>query len=85
MKMDRALCIAMSLVFAFARAGEAAVEQPLPGDVRILVDVSGSMKQSDPANGRASALRLIAHILFSAARPGIGSLLTNEQTGIWLL
>ncbi len=40
-------------------------------DVRILVDVSGSMKQNDPANLRVPALQLIAGLLPAGTEAGI--------------
>ena len=40
-------------------------------DVRILIDVSGSMKQNDPQNLRAPALRLLSGLLPLGARAGI--------------
>ena len=40
-------------------------------DMRILVDVSGSMKQSDPANLRVPALRLLGDLMPSGSRVGI--------------
>jgi len=41
-------------------------------DVRILIDVSGSMKKNDPKNLRSPALRLI-----------VGLLPENSQSGVW--
>ena len=45
----------------------------LPGavDVRIIVDVSGSMKQSDPQNLRRPAVRLLARLLPDGATSGV--------------
>jgi len=40
-------------------------------DVRILIDVSGSMKQNDPANLRVPALRLLAGLLPSGTQAGV--------------
>ncbi len=40
-------------------------------DVRVLIDVSGSMKQNDPNNLRQSALQLIVNLLPSDSRAGI--------------
>jgi len=46
----------------------------LPGavDVRIIVDVSGSMKQSDPQNLRRPAVRLLARLCLMAPHPECG-------------
>jgi uncharacterized protein (TIGR03503 family) len=40
-------------------------------DVRILIDVSGSMKQNDPKNLRRPALRLLVGLLSSETRAGV--------------
>ena len=42
-----------------------------PSDIRILVDVSGSMKQNDPQHLRAPALRLLTGLLPDGARAGV--------------
>lgn len=44
---------------------------PKTADLRILVDVSGSMKHTDPLNLRRPALRLLAELLPPDARAGI--------------
>lgn len=45
---------------------------PAPvSDVRVLIDVSGSMKQNDPLNLRAPALRLIVGLLPPDAKAGV--------------
>jgi len=43
-----------------------------PNDVRVLIDVSGSMKQNDPANLRIPALKLLVNLLPSGSNAGIG-------------
>ena len=40
-------------------------------DVRILIDVSGSMKENDPQNLRRSALRLITELLPAGSKAGV--------------
>jgi uncharacterized protein (TIGR03503 family) len=40
-------------------------------DVRVLIDVSGSMKQNDPKNLRAPALRLLVELLPAGTRAGV--------------
>jgi uncharacterized protein (TIGR03503 family) len=40
-------------------------------DVRILIDISGSMKHNDPHNLRAPALRLLTRLLPKGARAGV--------------
>jgi len=49
-----------------------AKQAPSTHDIRILIDVSGSMKLNDPDNLRTPALRLLANLL-----P------TNAQAGVW--
>ena len=53
------------LLVATARAA------PPAYDVRVLVDISGSMKHNDPQNLRRPALRLLADLLPDGARAGI--------------
>jgi len=71
----RALII--TLVAAFAGMVQAQAEQgdspQLPGavDVRIIVDISGSMKQNDPQNLRRPAVRLLARLLPDGATSGV--------------
>lgn len=43
----------------------------LPSDVRVLIDVSGSMKQTDPQNLRKPALDLIVRLLPDKSRAGV--------------
>jgi hypothetical protein len=43
----------------------------LKPDVRLLIDISGSMKQSDPENLRAPALDLIVRLLPDGSRAGV--------------
>ena len=51
-----------------AQAAPGAVPKP---DVRLLIDTSGSMKQSDPENLRAPSLELILRLLPEGARAGV--------------
>ncbi|MEJ2466624.1 MAG: VWA domain-containing protein [Candidatus Thiodiazotropha sp.] len=53
---------------AIAPLSQALEEQ---ADVRILIDVSGSMKQNDPKNLRRPALRLLVGLLPSDTRAGV--------------
>ena len=53
---------------AFSSMARAA--EPIP-DVRVLIDISGSMKHNDPQNLRASALRLLTGLLPKGARAGV--------------
>jgi len=52
----------------YADAGSSGGLKP---DVRLLIDISGSMKQSDPENFRAPALDLIVRLLPDGSRAGV--------------
>lgn len=54
----------------FAAAGGAA-EQAQVSEVRILIDISGSMKKNDPNNLRAPALKLVTQLLPEGTRAGV--------------
>jgi len=43
----------------------------IPSDVRVIIDVSGSMKQNDPKNLRAPALRMLVGLLPEKTRSGV--------------
>lgn len=62
------LAIASVFLLAFANPAHAA---PAPVDVRILVDVSGSMKANDPNNLRVPAVRLVAELMPRGAIAGV--------------
>ncbi len=53
------------------KSSESKSKKPLPSDVRVLIDVSGSMKQTDPQNLRKPALDLIVRLLPDKSRAGI--------------
>lgn len=52
-------------------AAETKLAKILPSDVRVLIDVSGSMKKNDPKNLRKSALDLIVRLLPDKSKAGI--------------
>lgn len=56
-----------------SQLGLADTHDEFANDLRVLIDVSGSMKQNDPANLRIPALKLLINLL-----P------TDSQVGIWL-
>lgn len=66
-----------SLLLFLSVAGLAVASTPPPEttapayDIRILIDVSGSMKQNDPANLRKPALRLLTGLLPSGTQAGV--------------
>lgn len=45
--------------------------KPLPADVRVIIDISGSMKKTDPENLRKPAVDLIVRLLPDASKAGL--------------
>lgn len=65
------LTVSVHLAAQQAPAEQASVQEaPLAPDVRLVIDVSGSMKQTDPENLRRPALELLARLLPDNARAG---------------
>ncbi|MEX0604329.1 MAG: VWA domain-containing protein [Marinobacter sp.] len=54
-----------------AQSANTVPELPAPADVRVIVDISGSMKINDPDNLRQPAVRLIARLLPEGTSAGI--------------
>ena len=52
-------------------AAPLSAEEPEKADTRILIDISGSMKQNDPKNLRRSALRLLVGLMPRDNRAGV--------------
>jgi hypothetical protein len=65
------LIFAAYLLISSGVVNAAEIEITPSTDVRVLIDVSGSMKQNDPNNLRQSALQLIVNLLPSDSRAGI--------------
>ena len=65
---SRALLAAMMLYLAAAPVSAA---MPENADVRVLIDISGSMRQNDPDNLRRPALRMLAGLLQPGTRAGV--------------
>jgi len=65
-------CISMLLLLLFS-APLFAKKKPPPqlSDVRVVIDISGSMKKNDPQNLRRPALRLLVGLLPSGSRAGV--------------
>lgn len=47
------------------------LNQPLPADVRLLIDISGSMKKTDPQNLRKPAMELLVQLMPDGSQAGI--------------
>lgn len=65
------ICISLLILLSSSFVHAITHEQPI-SDMRILIDVSGSMKQNDPNNLRAPALKLL-----------VGLLPNNSRAGVW--
>ncbi len=63
-----ALCLILVVPVAWS---DASLGGGLKPDVRLLIDISGSMKESDPENLRAPALDLIVRLLPEGSRAGV--------------
>jgi uncharacterized protein (TIGR03503 family) len=63
--------IALSAGFSSSAVAAADANNSLPFDVRIIVDISGSMKQTDPNNLRIPALNLLLELMPAGAQAGI--------------
>jgi len=57
--------------YAFALNEAEGDDKGLPFDVRIIIDISGSMKQTDPNNLRIPALNLLLNLMPEGAQAGI--------------
>ncbi len=70
------------LVLAWLLGGEsyAAISEPARPDVRVLIDVSGSMKQNDPHNLRRPALDLLVGLFPKGTRAGVWTF--GEKVGV---
>ncbi|TYC62693.1 VWA domain-containing protein [Marinobacter sp. BW6] len=66
-----ALCVALSLPAGLNAQESDDVQLPAQSDVRIIVDISGSMKDTDPENLRQPAVRLLARLLPEGATAGV--------------
>lgn len=69
--MARSVAVFILGLLALAPLWAAQDTVPPPSDVRVLIDVSGSMKKNDPANLRVPALRLLSGLLPKGAPAGI--------------
>ncbi len=65
------LVVAALACLSAVTLADAALGGGLKPDVRLIIDISGSMKQSDPKNLRAPALDLIIRLLPEGARAGV--------------
>ncbi len=64
-------CVAISLLSGIVCAETESTNKSPTNYVRVLIDVSGSMKQNDPDNLRIPALKLLIHLLPSGSQAGM--------------
>ena len=70
-RVEKLAIIVMILVMILPLRQVSATTQETSSDVRILIDVSGSMKENDPNNLRAPALRLVLGLLPDDSKAGV--------------
>ena len=58
-------------LLSFCAASSAAESPAKPSDVRIIIDISGSMKETDPENLRIPALNLLVELLPDQSQAGV--------------
>ncbi len=74
------LTVLLTLLFPVTGLTAQQVEQqPQTSDVRVLIDVSGSMKKNDPANLRLPALRLLVGLLPPDSTAGVWTFGTRAE------
>lgn len=64
-------CFLVLLLTQFSRAEQLELPEILPADVRLVIDVSGSMKKNDPHNLRKPAMELLVKLLPNESRAGV--------------
>ena len=63
--------IAVCLMVAPVASAVDELTRPLPADVRVIIDISGSMKKTDPENLRKPAVDLISRLMPDDSKAGI--------------
>lgn len=67
----RKLCFTLAVLLTWMLSPVQAQEGQAPQDIRVVVDISGSMKLNDPDNLRRPAVRLIAGLLPDGTQVGL--------------
>ena len=65
------LCLFTSLSMHSMQTGAQAPAAPKPSDVRVVIDISGSMKKNDPQNLRRPALDMLVKLLPEGSKAGV--------------
>lgn len=63
--------LALTLGFSVLVSAQDETLKQLPPDVRVIIDISGSMKQNDPNNLRQPALELLVQLLPEGSKAGV--------------
>ncbi len=73
LKSRKTICFALLLLLwpLWAGSAEDIAVEDASADTRVLIDISGSMKQNDPKNLRRPALRLLVGLLPKDSRAGV--------------
>ncbi|MEE4246489.1 MAG: vWA domain-containing protein, partial [Kangiellaceae bacterium] len=71
MKLKTALMTALTVVAILHGQSYAAEQDEKRSDVRVLIDISGSMKKNDPKNLRIPALRIITNLMPKGSDSGV--------------
>jgi uncharacterized protein (TIGR03503 family) len=79
LKLSRSLVLGLWILAASVAAPVYASTPTESHDIRIVIDVSGSMKQNDPNNLRAPALQLLVKLIPGDARAGVWLFSTEAQ------
>ena len=66
-----AVALLMFCPWLAAQESGSQASNQLPADVRVVIDVSGSMKQNDPSNLRQPAVELLVQLLPEGSKAGI--------------
>ena len=65
------LCVWLYLSLFISPVFAQAPEVPKPSDVRIVIDISGSMKKNDPNNLRRPALDMLGQLMPEGSKAGV--------------
>ncbi len=71
MRVNKTALLALLLVSFLSLPGSPVFARQVLNDVRVLIDISGSMKENDPRNLRRPALRLLVGLLPRDTRAGV--------------
>lgn len=70
-RLSAVFALGLLLSSSFVHPQDATVPEVLPPDVRVIIDISGSMKQNDPNNLRRPALELLVQLFPEGSKAGV--------------